>query len=115
MVYFVKCEQYVKIGYTSNMKNRYKAYVTENPFPTQILHVIKGGLKIEKEIHVKMKDYLHRGEWFHYNIVTQRMIKQIVKESVDNIEVKAPKRRRRKRTTKSKVKVYSLKGKPSKL
>ncbi len=97
MVYFVKCEDYVKVGYTSNMKNRYKAYVTENPFPTKVLHVIKGGLLIEKMIHNKLAAWLHRGEWFHYNSVTQRLIKQIVKESIDNIEEKATKRKRRRK------------------
>lgn len=107
MVYFIKCENYVKVGYTANMKQRFKKYVTENPFPLKVLGIINGGYDVEKKIHKQLETWWHRGEWFTYNIVVRDLIKQIMKENKDNEEVKPKKRRRR---VKRRVKATSLKG-----
>lgn len=105
MIYFIKSESYVKVGYTSNIKNRYKKYVTENPNKVELLGSINGGFTIEKEIHKKLKEYHHRGEWFVYNNTVSALINRFILEYRDEIEPIVQKRRRDKYKH---LKVYNM-------
>lgn len=66
-VYFMKCEQYVKIGSSTDIKERLADLSTGNPFPISILAVLEGSQKTEKELHKKYADYRLKSnsEWFH--------------------------------------------------
>lgn len=86
MIYFIQSEQYVKIGYTSNLKARYKKYVTENPNPVRLLGSIKGGMDIEKKLHKRFGEFKHNREWFHLNDTVRAMIIIAIEEGKDNIE-----------------------------
>ncbi len=96
MIYFIQCEQFVKVGFTSNMKNRYRNYITENPFPIRIIGTLKGGLAKEKEIHEQLRPWHHRAEWFHYNEGVRLIIYDIIKQNKDNKEPMHTKRKHKK-------------------
>lgn len=97
MIYFIQVDNYLKVGYTSNLKERYKAYITENPNPPKLLYTINGAYDIENKIHKQLKEFHHRAEWFHLTKECEALIKKIVKENKDNIEPKYVKKKRIKR------------------
>lgn len=63
MVYFIKCAEYIKIGYTIDLENRLKAAKTFNPFPLEVLRILDGDMKREKQIHKELSKFKHEGEW----------------------------------------------------
>ena len=69
-VYFLKDEQNnVKIGITSNLKNRIGSIQTGNSQEVNLLHYIgpytqKQATDLEKELHKMFSEYHLRGEWF---------------------------------------------------
>lgn len=86
MIYFIQSGEYVKVGYTGNLKSRYKQYVTENPNPVYLLATINGGYDIERKIHKQLKEFKHRGEWFVYTDQVKEKIALIIKENILNVE-----------------------------
>ena len=67
IVYLVQCGYFLKIGiaHQSKMNQRLNALQVGNPFELRLLSTIKGEEKEEKLLHLKYKDLLVRGEWFH--------------------------------------------------
>ena len=65
-VYFLKCNQYVKIGRTKNMKSRMKVYRVESPFNAKLIHSIKTNdcFYLEKYFHKIFNSKRVKGEWF---------------------------------------------------
>lgn len=94
MIYFIQCNDYVKVGYTSNLKSRMKDYVTENPYPTKLLHILNGGYDIERKIHKQLKKFKHRGEWFLYTAEVKDKIAFIIAENKSNVEPSKSKAKR---------------------
>jgi hypothetical protein len=110
MIYFIESGDYVKVGYTSDIKNRYKKYVTENPNQIKLLATFKGGYDTEKKIHRQLKEYHHRGEWFKFNDEVRELLIQIKKENANNIEpvhIKKKKNKSRHLETLSHLKEYA--------
>ena len=65
-VYFIQAgkEPKVKIGITNSIDNRLKQLQTGCPYPLNILAIIPGGRKKEKELHKRFEKYSEIGEWF---------------------------------------------------
>jgi len=76
MIYFIESNNYLKVGYTSNITNRMKQYATHNP-DFHLLYVIEGDEKLEKEIHRELKDYHYRLEWFYIDDYVRYQIEYI--------------------------------------
>lgn len=102
MIYFIQSNDYVKVGYTSNIKNRHRKYVTENPEPIKIIGMCKGGFDVEKKIHKQLSDWHYRGEWFYLTEASRLKITEIIRENRDNIEPTKIKKVREKKTEKHK-------------
>lgn len=64
MLYFIKSNGFVKIGYAKNIDKRMKQYYTHNP-DFQLLDSIDGELQEEKFLHKILKNYQFRTEWFY--------------------------------------------------
>ncbi len=64
-IYFVRCENFVKIGYSENPRYRPLTFRTGNPFDCSLIGIVEGGLDDEKRIHQQFRDDHHRDEWFH--------------------------------------------------
>lgn len=86
MIYFIQSNDYVKVGYTSNLKNRYKKYVTENPEPIKLIGKCNGGFDTEKKIHKQMHEWHYRGEWFYLTEASRIRLYEIIKENKDTVE-----------------------------
>lgn len=64
-VYYIQCEGFVKIGYTTGeIKWRMESLRLGNPFPLTLLWAEPGGIDIEKEAHSRWAKFKHRGEWY---------------------------------------------------
>ena len=61
-------ERRLKIGYTDNLENRLKAYLTTNP-DFMLLQTREGDTIIESYLHKKFEKYKYKDskEWFYYN------------------------------------------------
>ena len=63
-VYFIGCGDYIKIGYAASIKMRLSSISTSNPYPLKVLAAVAGGIEVERGLHNRFADSLHRGEWF---------------------------------------------------
>lgn len=79
MVYFVKCHDFVKIGYCSNnLDNRLLNLQCGNPYEIELLYVLENGKKKdETTLQSYFSQYHFRGEWFHlteeiHNFITNK-------------------------------------------
>ena len=68
-IYLLKSKNFYKIGKTKYLKDRMKAYKTENPFEIEIIiqKEVEDYVKIEKELLKKFEDKQIKGEWFKLN------------------------------------------------
>lgn len=64
MIYFIECDGYVKIGYTTQLNRRVKSFATSNPHPVKLLASAPGNVEDEQELHKRFRELHHRGEWF---------------------------------------------------
>ncbi len=69
MIYFIENleTKHIKIGFTTDIKNRLSNLQTSSPYELKVLAVCEGNDKTEKELHIKFNDYHTRGEWFNPN------------------------------------------------
>lgn len=70
MVYFIKADKYIKIGYSkseSSFKYRFSSYKTSCPFEVEVLGKIEGGVEEERNIMNYFIEFHTRGEWFNYD------------------------------------------------
>jgi len=65
-VYFVLCQDLLKIGFSIDVDGRLAGMRTDNPFPLQLLGVIAGPVQLEKALHAVFNEHRHQGEWFKY-------------------------------------------------
>jgi len=63
-LYFIRCNEFVKIGRTDDLNRRVSQLKAANPYHISIVRFIEDGGYREKEFHEKFKDSLHSGEWF---------------------------------------------------
>jgi len=77
MVYFINSESnHVKIGWTEDcIYKRLQVLQSSNPEHLEILYLIEGSQKQEKELHIHFKDKKIRGEWFN---ITKKEIEEIL-------------------------------------
>lgn len=66
VVYFIKCENFVKIGYATDANKRLLSMRTGNPFKLELLKTIDGDFSLEKNLHWRFSEYHHQFEWFKY-------------------------------------------------
>ena len=66
MLYLIKDRDYIKIGYTSNLDQRQKAYETTNCY-AEIIMTKDGTRKDELNLHKLCNRWHYKNEWFHYN------------------------------------------------
>lgn len=64
MIYIIESGDYFKIGFATNVRNRMATYRTHNP-NIQLIHSFEGSLDDEKKLHLALKEYHYKLEWFH--------------------------------------------------
>lgn len=87
--YFIKCNNCVKIGTTTDIKSRIKQIQTNNPYKLEILLTIplpniKGLISLlsERKLHKKFNKYRIRGEWFK---LSEEILEFIKKNKKNNL------------------------------
>ena len=71
MLYFIRSQKYLKIGYSQDFEtlvNRMESYMTHNPDFILISFTEFGEKKDEKAIHKLLKEYQYYTEWFKDNL-----------------------------------------------
>jgi hypothetical protein len=63
-IYFIRCGEFIKIGYTTDLSTRMKSLRQANPSPIDILHSEPGGIVDERAHHKRFAHLRHQGEWF---------------------------------------------------
>lgn len=65
-VYLIRCGEYYKIGSCRDLAARIRSLQWANPYDLTLLGEIKVNnyQEVEKELHEKYTDHLHRNEWF---------------------------------------------------
>lgn len=65
-VYFIQCpvNGFIKIGYTTNVKHRFKNLKAGSPVELEMIGYIYGSKKVEESLHKRFKRYRKHGEWF---------------------------------------------------
>ena len=80
-IYFVKSGDYVKIGLSSNIKERLTDLQTGNPEPLELLYSypIKKHkpINIEQAHHYRFRKHHHYNEWFHLSDEIKNYIEKI--------------------------------------
>lgn len=68
MIYFISAKEAnkIKIGFTNNIKKRFSQLQVASPNELQLLLLIEGDEKLEKELHKKFKECRTGGEWFEH-------------------------------------------------
>lgn len=66
MLYLIKDRNYIKIGYTSNLDQRQKAYETTNCY-AEVIMTKDGTRKDESNLHKLCDKWHYKNEWFHYD------------------------------------------------
>lgn len=65
-VYFLRCNEFVKIGYSTRVDHRISNIETSNPYPVELLKKMPGSVEDERAFHVRFYEYHHKLEWFRY-------------------------------------------------
>ena len=64
IVYFLRCGDFVKVGYASDAPSRVRHIRVSNPYPVDLIAWARGGRDEEARIHAIIKNHRHKGEWF---------------------------------------------------
>lgn len=88
-IYVLKCNDAVKVGYTTNLEQRIKAHQTSNPF-IEFVCSYEATKHVEKLIHKKLSKHLKKNctEWFNCYSDIYNDIEAIVKKEVSIVVVK---------------------------
>lgn len=88
-VYFVKQDDFVKIGYATDFDKRLSSLQTASPHTLEALALIPGYKDVEKFFHDKFKHLKHRGEWYKIDDSLMECIKMLNVLYKDYKEVKS--------------------------
>ncbi len=75
-VYFIRCLDSVKIGYSKHPNLRLQGLQTANPNKLEMIGYFAGTKYDEQEIHEDLKKYRQSGEWFNYCEDVQKYIQE---------------------------------------
>jgi len=76
-VYFIRSENFVKIGWATALDTRFNNCQINNPHHVELLAYFRGGVEEEGNLHAVFSRYHHRGEWFVYDEPIRELVAQI--------------------------------------
>ncbi len=77
VIYFIECSHWVKIGFSSSLEIRLEALQAGCPIAFYLLGTIPGSRSDEMHIHSVIREYRHRGEWFHLTPDLKAVIQEL--------------------------------------
>jgi len=81
-VYFLRMNEFVKIGYASDWKQRLSSIQTGIPYTVIPLLVLSGDIRLEEELHRLFHADRYRGEWFRMSPAIEAFIRENIDKSV---------------------------------
>jgi len=66
MIYFIKANDRVKIGYADDPKSRIQSIQTSSPYKLEVLLIIDGSYEVERDLHKSFQEFRITGEWFEF-------------------------------------------------
>jgi hypothetical protein len=66
MIYFVKANDRIKIGYADDPSDRISQLQTANSYDLEVLLIIEGNYDKESELHKQFGKFRVAGEWFRF-------------------------------------------------
>lgn len=63
-VYFIGCDQAIKIGVAKDVQRRFAAIQMCSPLPLRLLATVDGTRALERAYHTRFADHRLHGEWF---------------------------------------------------
>jgi len=63
-VYFIRCGEFVKIGFSTNPHSRRASIATSSPMPVEFIGLIEADLAAERRLHKQFKHLRKKLEWF---------------------------------------------------
>lgn len=82
MIYFVNHTDFIKIGYTVDIRKRISDLQLSCPIPISVVGLIDGTIREEKVLHEKFKDIWSHGEWFRYTKELSDFIESLDKSMI---------------------------------
>ena len=67
MIYFLKANNRIKIGYSHDPSDRISGIQTSSPYRIEVLLLIDGDRDEERELHARFRDLRKSGEWFQFD------------------------------------------------
>ena len=64
MIYFIECNDFIKIGKSNNPEQRLQSLQVASPYKLNLLKVLDVDDVFEKDVHKYFSYLHHRGEWF---------------------------------------------------
>lgn len=78
-VYFIRCGDMVKIGYSGTVSSRYTNIKVSSPHQTELLGTVPGSNELERKLHRRFSEYHARGEWFRIEGKLASFLKRLPK------------------------------------
>lgn len=78
VIYFIRIDQFVKIGVTRNIRKRWSELQTGSPHHMVLLGSIPGDALIEALLHKRWAKHAVRGEWFTLHDDIRKFVKKHV-------------------------------------
>jgi DNA-binding XRE family transcriptional regulator len=79
MIYFLRADTRIKIGYAANPSKRIASIQTSSAFKLEVVLIIDGTYSTEQRLHKMFKEYRQTGEWFDF----VEPIRRFVEENLD--------------------------------
>lgn len=76
-VYFIRCGEFVKIGFSSTPNSRRSSIATSSPFAVEIIGLMRGDTQTEKNLHKRFKHLREKLEWFRLTDEVRMEIKRL--------------------------------------
>lgn len=84
-VYFIRLNDVIKIGVTSDLRERMIDLMNDSPYKIELLRFVRGDRELERSYHLKFGRLRVRGEWFR---AEQDLLDFI--ETLTNDQIAAP-------------------------
>ncbi len=81
MIYFVKCHEYVKIGYSFDPYTRISSMQTGSPYELEMIALMEGGEREEVILQIAFKHLRFRAEWFRHTEELAKLTRRIQQET----------------------------------
>jgi len=76
-IYFVRSEEFVKIGWATSVETRMNSLRVNNPHPVELIALMVGGQTEEAMLHANFRGDHHRGEWFRLSDTIRSLLDEI--------------------------------------